>query len=316
MHEQTRLVLSAVIPVFGIIGIGLLMRKLDWLTEEADQSLLRVTLNLLFPCLILDKLLGNSALAGWSNLGLPPILGFGTVALGMAMALGSRWLTGLNDARAVRTFAVTVGIYNYTYVPLPLATNLFGDRVVGVLLVYALGAEFAMWTLGVMLFKGSGARDWRKVMNAPVVTIILAVVLNWLGFELRAGNPVRVGLNWLGACAVPMALVLIGAVVADHLRMGALGRSGWRVVGAAILLRIMVLPIVFLLVASYLVPSEELKRVLILQAAMGSAVFPILLARRYGGDPQTALRVVLGTSAVALLTIPVWIRVGRWLLGV
>ena len=36
-------VLNAVIPIFGIMVIGLVIRRLNWLTEEADQSLLRVT---------------------------------------------------------------------------------------------------------------------------------------------------------------------------------------------------------------------------------------------------------------------------------
>ena len=48
-------VLGAVVPVFGIAGVGLAIRKLNWLTEPADQSLLRVNINLLLPCLILDN---------------------------------------------------------------------------------------------------------------------------------------------------------------------------------------------------------------------------------------------------------------------
>ncbi|MEI2727460.1 MAG: hypothetical protein V9H26_29390 [Verrucomicrobiota bacterium] len=35
-------VLGAVLPVFGVAGVGLVIRKLNWLTEEADKSLLRV----------------------------------------------------------------------------------------------------------------------------------------------------------------------------------------------------------------------------------------------------------------------------------
>ena len=32
--------------------------------------------------------------------------------------------------------------------------------------------------------------------------------------------------------------------------------------------------------------------------------------RHYGGDPPTAMRVVIGTSVVGLVTIPLWIRFG------
>src|SRR5678815_535275 len=55
--------LVIVAPVFLIIVAGYVVRRAEWLTAEADASLLRLGVNLLFPCLILDTILGNSALA-------------------------------------------------------------------------------------------------------------------------------------------------------------------------------------------------------------------------------------------------------------
>ncbi|MCE2828062.1 MAG: AEC family transporter, partial [Verrucomicrobium sp.] len=58
----------------------------------------------------------------------------------------------------------------------------------------------------------------------------------------------------------------------------------------------------------------ELKRVLVVQAAMPAGVFPIVLSRLYGGDPATAVRIVAGTTLLSLVTIPLWIRWGlSWL---
>jgi hypothetical protein len=111
-----------------------------------------------------------------------------------------------------------------------------------------------------------------------------------------------------------MALILIGAVVADHLHEFH-SASGWRVIGSAVLLRIGILPVLFLLLAKFLPASVELKRVIVLEAAMPAAVFPIVMARHYQGDPATAMRVVIGTSVVGLLTIPLWIRVGMRFVG-
>lgn len=54
----------------------------------------------------------------------------------------------------------------------------------------------------------------------------------------------------------------------------------------------------------------ELKRVLVVQAAMPSAVLPITVARHYGGIPVTAVQIVLGTTAISVFTCPLWIRAG------
>jgi hypothetical protein len=314
--NESLTVLSAVIPVFGIIAIGLLIRKLDWLTEEADQSLIRVNINLLFPCLILDAALGNPALAQPSNLVLAPLVGFATAALGMLVASGAGRLHGLRERSAARTFSATVGIYNYSYIPLPLALLLFpGGETVGVLFLHNVGTEIAVWTLGVMLFRGTGlGREWRKVVNAPLIAIVAALVMNALGVHDAVPRSVRLGVHWLGECAIPMALVLIGAVVADHLK-DFHSASGWRTILTAVVLRQAALPILFLLAARHLPASLELKRVMVLEAAMPAAVFPIVMARHYGGDPPTALRVVIGTSVVSLVTIPLWIRFGAAFVG-
>jgi predicted permease len=70
------------------------------------------------------------------------------------------------------------------------------------------------------------------------------------------------------------------------------------------------MPLLMLAVARYIPASPEMKQVLIVQAAMPAAVFPIVLARRYGGDPITAIRIVIGTSLVGFITIPLWLRLG------
>ena len=48
---------------------------------------------------------------------------------------------------------------------------------------------------------------------------------------------------------------------------------------------------------------------------MPSAVFPIVLASHYNSDAQTALRVVLATSALAIITLPLWLAFGLKLIG-
>jgi malate permease and related proteins len=58
-----------------------------------------------------------------------------------------------------------------------------------------------------------------------------------------------------------------------------------------------------------------LKSVLIIQAAMPATIFPIVVTRAHHGDMPTALRVILGTSVIGLITIPLWIGYGlHWIL--
>jgi len=108
---------------------------------------------------------------------------------------------------------------------------------------------------------------------------------------------------------VPLGLVMTGVSIQPHLD-DPKQLVDPRVTLTAWLLRLVVLPWVFLLAARYLPCPVELKRVLVVQAAMPSAVVSIIVARVYGGQPLVAVQIILGTTALALFTIPFWLRFG------
>ena len=299
--------LHLILPVFLVIASGYALRRAGIFTEEGDRSLLGLLVNLLVPCLALDVIIGNEALERPANWIFPPLLGFLVPALGYLVCLGVARLF-LRDVKKARTFASVAGLQNYGYIPLPICLALFDRDVVGVLLAFNMGVDIAMWTLGVALMPGGQAKgDWKKILlSPPIVSVAAGIALNAMG----AGNwvPQAVDGAWhmLGLCAVPVGLLVTGAVLADHMRPGML-RSGWNTIGLALALRLGLLPALILAAALWLPLNPALRTVLIVQSAMPSAVFPVVLAKMHGGDMPTALRIVLGTSIASLITIPLWL---------
>jgi len=313
---------GAVLPVYGLMLAGFGLRRIRWISREADHSLLRLCVNILLPSLIFESVLGNPALQRTENLLLPPLVGILMVLIGLALS----WLTarglGLSSLAERRTFTLTAGLQNYGYIPLPLCLLLFDSGTVGVLLIHNVGVEWVMWTLGIWVLSGTGWQGgWRRVFNAPLLALLLALTLNGVGrlipppaLLLAAGHIALTSVHWLGQCAIPLALLMIGAIVADHWSEIRGGRS-LRVISAALLVRLVMMPVLFLLLARWLPCSVELKRVIVVEGAMASAVLPIVLAKHYRGDPRTALQVVLGTSLASLITTPLWIRLGGRITG-
>lgn len=307
-------VLQAVLPVFCLALTGVILRKVEWLTEEADASLMRVVVNVLTPALILDKVLGNTALRRPENVLLPPLMGFGGVALGVGLCWLLRHRLRLGNDRVQRTFAAATGIQNYGYVPLPLIEQLFPGNTTGVLFVHNLGVDGAMWTLCLIALGHGGWREWRRLITAPILAIVAAIALNLLQADLWLPRFALSTAHMLGACCFPLGIVLIGATLADSSRE--LRQDlGIRAMAWSCLLRLGVLPMVLLALAYFLPASRELKQVLLVQAAMPAAVFPIVLARHYGGDAATSIRVVIATSLVGFFTIPLWLKIGMKVLA-
>jgi len=307
-------ILESVMPIFLIMILGAGVRARGWLNKQADDTLMKLAINLLFPCLILEKIIGNKALDSAENLFLPPVLGFFAAAIGFLVAyVSSRWL-GLDKEVKRRTFAMTVGVFNFGYIPIPLIMDFFGVKTLGVLFVFNLGVDVAIWTVGISLLTGANPfKEWRRLFSGPLIAIFLGLILNLLVERSHIPVTCITLMQMLGGAAIPVILLLIGAVMYDYFQPGILKEGVSTSLGAAFL-RLIFLPAIFLIVAKFLPMSEELRQVIAVQAAMGSGVFPLVMTRHYKGDVPTAFRVIFTTSILSLVTIPLWLRFGLWLI--
>lgn len=309
-------ILFAVLPVYLTMLVGAGARRFGVLPAAADAGLMRLSVNLLFPCLIMERIVGNEAVMDPLRVLTAASLGFGLVGLGMAVAYFVAPLIGLRVGEGRRTFGMSVGIQNYGFVAIPVIEALFpGKETVGVMFTFTLGVELAVWILGVGILKGAKEASWRAALNAPVMVILAALALNFLHFANIIPKPVHTLMSNLGACSIPLSVLLIGASIYDIWGQEPLK---WEVALASPLLRLGIIPVAFFACAAWLPLGTELRRVLVIQAAMPSAVFGIVLARMYGGHAATAVQVVIATTLASLATTPSviafgiqWLKLGR-----
>lgn len=295
-------ILSVVLPVYLTMAAGATMRKLRVLPPEADAGLMRLAVVLLTPCLILERVVGNEAVMRPLPVLIAAGLAFGLVSLGIAVSYLAAPLIGLKKHEGRRTFAVSCGLQNYGFVAIPIVTALFPDKgTLGVLFTFTLGVELACWTAGVGLLTGLGRAPWKLALNPPVLTILASLALNFSGLHAHVPPVLHNTLGMLGACAVPLAVLLIGASIAD---LWGQEPVRWSIAVFSPVLRLAVIPVAFFAAAFWLPVAPELKRVLIVQGAMPSAVFNIMIARHYGGHAPTAVQCVLATTLVSLATTP------------
>lgn len=309
MMSYTQLLLT-LLPVFAMIALGAVLRRRGWISESGEESLFNLVIKVTFPCLIFEAVVGNRALHEPGNLLLPPLAGFGLTLLSMLIGWQVARALGLTLGHGLRTFALAVGLTNYGYLPIPIMDAMFGPESRAVLLVHNVGVEAALWTAGILVVTGlSPLAGWRKLINAPVIALGVALTVNLAGWGPLIPSLVMDFVHALALCAIPLGLVMTGVSIEPHLDDPKQLVDG-RVTLIAWLLRLGLLPWVYLLAARYLPCPVELKRVLVVQAAMPSAVISIIVARVYGGRPLVAVQIILGTTALALFTIPFWIRFG------
>ncbi|MDO5552264.1 MAG: AEC family transporter [Planctomycetia bacterium] len=347
MLELFRIPLLSVLSVYIVLLVGILCRRNSWITPDATDIVVKLVVNLFMPCLIASKIIGNDAFDDLANLCWPPLTGVGVVVLGLGVAwlygrfLPRRW-TGIDNRVQLGTFALCVGMLNYGYVPIPLIADLYpgDDKALSVLFVQNMGTEFALWTLGIFCLSGVlTKKSLLRMCNFPTIAILSCILIDVTGLSDHVPSLLMKSVDMIGVAAIPVSLLFVGAVIGDctmrhqepevseekEMSLKQLepddkthswsqgGQERVRLIPLAVsscLLRLVVLPALIILAARYLPVTRELKIVLVIHAAMASAVFPVVLSRLYGGSVKTSLSVILSNTVVAIFTTPLWIAYG------
>ncbi|MGF1483847.1 MAG: AEC family transporter [Opitutales bacterium] len=304
-----------IVPVFLLVAVGTAARGAGILPHEAEKGLTKLLIYALYPSFILTNIVGNEALGELATLWVAPVLGFVSIAGGMAIGWGIGWLFRM-EPLVRRTFAFCMGIFNYGYMAIPVTKAVFpGEGTLGLLLIFNVGVDFAIWTVGIVLLTGGWQRgSLKRVINGPLIAMVIGLGLNFAGLGNALPGWLLQTLQALGGCAIPFGIVLIGAAFYDEAR-SANWLSGVRVSILGVLTKLGLAPVLLLGMAWLLPLTQELKNVLLVQAAMPCGIFPIVLARHYNGDGSTATRLVVLTTMVGLVSIPLWLKAGYGWVG-
>ena len=308
-------ILSAISLPLGIILLGFFVRRAGWFRSEADASLTTLTIRLLYPCFIVSSLTDHATLREPNLLLLAaPSVGFLSIIVGFALSALMARLGGLKKEDR-GSFIFAAGIFNYGFFAFPVGETLFGEDFIGKLIVFNLGVEIAIWTVGVIVLVG-GRPSWRRLINPPSISIICAGALTFLGGREAVPEFLFLIVDSLAACAIPLGLLLIGGSVSE-LWQERKPSDNLRPELCGVYTRLLIVPAIFLIAVAILPFDGQYKWIaeaLVVQAAMPAGIFAIVVVKSFDCDESVALRVILATLLGCMLTMPAWLAIGIKLL--
>jgi hypothetical protein len=203
----------------------------------------------------------------------------------------------------IRTFLPSIAFPNAGNLGLPLSLYAFGPEGLGYAIAYFSISSVANFTLGQMI--AAGRANWAGLVRQPILyAVVLGVGLAYAQVQLPAWAGTTVAL--VGSLTVPLMLLMLGAAL-GRLRIGDFGRALFVSV-----VRLGMGAAVGIAVAWGLGLTGALAAVLILQAANPVAVYNYLFAQRWGNEPEAVAGVVVLSTLLSLLTVPLLLA---WLLA-
>ncbi len=307
------------IPVYIFFAIGYWLRQKGGIKPQDDGVIMQLAMDVGYPCLIFYNIMkymvveADPAITG---------IGFSLQAIGcgfleLLVGVLAAWLVAkalrLRIGTGLRTFTLSAGVQNYAFFVIPIIQMLFsspGDPSMGVLFIHNMGCELFVWSLGVVLMCG-GARDLRlgMLLRGPLLAVCVSLLIAWSGFGAWVAQPpIMKAAEMIGAVTTPICLILFGCSMFD-LKQGF--RWQPRLLSAGLIARLLLAPAFILLLAWALPVDPLIKRIMVIQSAIPSAVIPVILAKRFGGKPELGTQVLLSTTVCSFLTLPLWLALGN-----
>lgn len=298
--------LQVLIQMSALILCGITWRLTRPMGIDADVArrvLAGLVYSLLLPALVLSVLWrtelgidsGRIALAAASGV-------LGTMALAWLLFRFTK------TPRPIAGALILASAFpNATYMGLPVLEQLFGPAGRSIALQYDLFAcTPLLLTVGILLASAYGehhekASPLRALLKVPPLwAALLAIGLNLSGVALPEG--LASWLKMLGGAVIPLMLIALGM----GLKWSHWQKSYLPLLPPALLLQLMVMPLIVMSVGKGIGLNGDLLVGVTMEAAMPSMVLGMVLCDRYGLNTGLYAIVVTLTTALTLVTLPLW----------
>mgnify|MGYP001758716500 FL=1 len=219
---------------------------------------------------------------------------------GLLLALVSRLFLTV-DQRALNSTQQCVYRFS-TYLALSIGPGVGGTDGLAIMAIFI---GFTVPLVNVMAVRALAAESGGSVLksiisNPLVITTVLAVSLNLLGFKLPA--VLDNTLLKLGQASIPLGLICVGAAL--KLREGTVNAP---IVAWMTVTRLVMMPLFALLIAIVVGFSTLQTQMFMIFAAIPTAPAAYVLAVRMGGDARLVANIISVQTLSCLLTLPIWL---------
>lgn len=293
-------VLLVVLPDFLLIALGWVLFHKFRFPVEFFRGAEQLVYFILFPALLFHSITQTPLSLSETYTLLQAtvaILGFGVAMAWLALPI-------LRPDPVAHASLAQCGFRFNTYIGLSLASSLAGSAGVTIMAVLVgFAVPLANMAAVHALARQNGGKVFKEIARNPfVIATVLALVCNILAVPIP--KPVDITLERLGACAIAIGLMCVGATLSLKGGRGSVTLMTW-----IIALRLVASPIAAIVIGWYLGLPHIERQMLLLFSALPTASSAHVLAARMGGNgPLVAVTMSVGTLLSAI-TLTFWLTV-------
>lgn len=285
--------------LFVYMAVGYYCRKANIFSDEMRAKLTDFTVMITLPCMVFKSFLMEFSMDALIQGGVALLIAsvMAVVALIAGNLLYNRFVPREKCIMQYGTLVTNSG-----FAGLPIVGGAFGDEGLFLASLFIIPTRILMWSAGISLFTTGGTR-WertKKVLTNPSI-IAVGLGLVWMVFQLPLPGFLRSAVGNLGNCTSPLAMALVGAILADVPLRGIWEPKALYL--AAV--RQIALPVILLVALKGLSLDPLTVGVSVTLSGMPIGSTTAILAQKYGADAEFGSKCVFISTVTSLITVPV-----------
>ena len=292
------------------ILIGLVFRKVNIITEEEVEPLMKYVIFLAFPCLIIDVFSSRSI----SEIGESAIMviffSFMTVTFSLVTIFSIIKSIKLGfDRQTQGVLILTSSFQNAAFLPLTISAIVWGEAGIIMVAFYIITNHMVSNIGGPIIAAIFSTQDVNKmdiVKSAFTYPPLVATILGFIFLLIPFGLPQTAKdiVSFIGDTTIPLLLFVIGLRLNFELCGIKENLTAFLLV---ITIRFVFSPLLNLIVLDKFVLSEMVRSIIILESGMPPALVNMVLAERYNLNRNLTSQLISTLTAASLLLIPLWL---------
>ena len=301
--EMIVLGLSVVLPLFVVMSIGYLSRKIKLIDDSGVGVVNRLVFWVFLPAILFVSVY-ETDLKEVFNI---PLILFSVLGTTVVF-VGSFILVPKLEKKRDRCGVVIQGLIrgNEVYFGFPIVVSLIGAQYLGLMsIVVAFAVIFynGYSIFALEYFKGDTV-DKKEIFknlitNPFILATFFAVAMNLVGIVIP--DVLMTGIRSLASVATPLALFLLGASFNFTSTKGYLNEVIWTTI-----FRLIIIPGIVIALSILMGFSSAEVVILFVTFGVPTAVASYSMARQLNADYELASQIVVYTSSFAILTVFIW----------
>lgn len=286
--------------MFIMMLIGLVLKKLDIISESGKESLTNLVIYVLLPCNIIKSFMitfNKSILISFATMLIISIL------IQVICFIFGKILYGKHKPEQRKVLQYATVCSNAGFLGNPIAENVFGLMGLAYASIFLIPQRIVMWSAGVATFTESPDKKTliKKVITHPC---IIAVFIGLLFMFTQVNLPgfIDTSIKSLSGCTTALSMIVIGTILADVDFKTMINKT----IIYFTILRLVILPLLVWVACIIFRIDQLVTGVAVLLTAMPAGTTTGILAAKYDGDYIFATKCIIFSTLASIVSTPIW----------